>query len=260
MPPVMIAVRVLAGELLRHRRWVRMRRAVGIAFERDRRHGDHRACREPLFQLVILRLALGQAEPPAIVVDDDIDVIGVVERRGAAIERRVVEAPFRRRGLPDQLRELVPVLLVAGAAALRREVELIPPLQLGLRRQRRLVRPPGCRSGSRSPRPSPCSAPATAPRRCSAVRAPQSKPATIALSIFSASMKRDDVERRPPTAVRCEECRRTESASSRSRAATARSRGSPCRQQGRDVDEGVDVIGHPCRRMTAGPPAGPASA
>src|SRR5829696_8330765 len=37
---------------------------------------------------------LGQAWPPAVIVDHDIDVIRVVEGRRAAIERSVVELPF----------------------------------------------------------------------------------------------------------------------------------------------------------------------
>src|SRR6185295_17338576 len=42
--------------------------------------------------------------------------------------------------LPDELREIVPVLLVAGATALGGEVELVPPLELRLGRQRNLSR------------------------------------------------------------------------------------------------------------------------
>ena len=82
------------------------------------------------------RFAVGQPEPPAVVVDHDRDVVRVVERRRAALERRVVEVPLRRRGSPDQLRELAAVAVVAGTSALGGEVVLVPPLQLGLRRQR----------------------------------------------------------------------------------------------------------------------------
>ena len=119
-----------------------MRRAVGIPFERDCGHGDDRTGREPILEGVIGWLAFSQTEPPPIVVDDDADVIRVVEGRGAAIERRVIEVPFRRRGLPDQPRKLPPIGLVADAAAFGREVELIPPLELGLGWQRLLVRLP----------------------------------------------------------------------------------------------------------------------
>src|SRR5262249_40994941 len=73
---------------------------------------------------------------PAIVMDDDVDVIRVIESRRAAIEGGVVEPPFRRSELPDQLRKLAPVFFVAGTAALRGEIELVPPLVLGRWRQR----------------------------------------------------------------------------------------------------------------------------
>ena len=116
-----------------------MRRAVGVALEGDRGHGDDRGFGEPILQLVVLGLAVGQPEPPAVVVDDDVDVIRVVERRRAAIEGGIVEAPLRRSGPPDQLGEVAPVLVVAGPAAVGGEVVLVPPLELGLRRQRQLA-------------------------------------------------------------------------------------------------------------------------
>ena len=111
-----------------------MRRAVGIAFERNGRHGYDRKCSETLLQLGVLRLAVGEAEAPAVIVDDDVDVIGIVEGRGAAVEGGVIELPLRRGELPDQLCEIMPVLVVAGAPALGGEIELIPPLELGRRR------------------------------------------------------------------------------------------------------------------------------
>ena len=67
------------------------------------------------------------------------DVIRVVEGRRAALERGVVEVPLRRGELPDELGEVAPVLVVAGPAALGGEVVLIPPWELGLRRQRQLA-------------------------------------------------------------------------------------------------------------------------
>ena len=81
-------------------------------------------------------LAGGKTEPPAIVVDYDGDVVRVIEGDGGAIERGIVEVPFWRRDLPNQLREVVPVFVITGLAAFCREVILIPPLELGFRRQR----------------------------------------------------------------------------------------------------------------------------
>src|SRR5690349_10426972 len=65
-------------------------------------------------------------------------MISIVERGCASLEGCVVEAPFRRGKLPDELREFAPIFVIAGAAALCREVKLVPPLQLGVRRERRL--------------------------------------------------------------------------------------------------------------------------
>src|ERR1700733_13056772 len=57
----------------------------------------------------------------------------------SAIERGVVEGPFGRGLPPDGLRKVAPDLVVADQAALGGEIELIPPLELGRRRQGRLA-------------------------------------------------------------------------------------------------------------------------
>ena len=167
---------------------IRMWCAVCVALERDRGHGDDGAFGEPLLQFCVPSFAVSQPESPAVVVNRDGDVIRVVEGRCAALEGRVVEVPPRRRGPPDELRKFPPVLVVSGPAALGGEVVLVPPLQLGLRGQRQLagclaadqVAAHGDETGDRSGQ----SAATT-----SAVRAPQSNPATIAQSISSASRR-----------------------------------------------------------------------
>ncbi len=108
---------------------------IGIAFQRNGGHGDGRSLSKLLFQFVILWLAFGQTEPPAIIMDHDADMIRIVEGRGAALEGGLVEVPFRRSELPDELRKVTPVLVVAGSAAFRGEVILVPPLVLRLRWQ-----------------------------------------------------------------------------------------------------------------------------
>ncbi len=116
-----------------------MRCPIGIAFQGNRGHADVRSFSEPLFQLIIFRLAFSQPEPPAVIVDHDADVIRVVEGRGAALEGGLVEVPFRRSDLPDELRKVAPVFVVADPAAFGGEVILVPPLQLSLWRQRHLA-------------------------------------------------------------------------------------------------------------------------
>ena len=73
-----------------------MRRAIGIPFKGNRGDGDDRGFGKPLFQFVVFRLALGQALPPAIIVNHDCDMIRIVEGRCAAIERGIVKVPLRR--------------------------------------------------------------------------------------------------------------------------------------------------------------------
>src|SRR5262249_52810188 len=84
-------MRILAGELAAVVGRFGMRRAVGVALERNGRHRDRRTDGKPLFQVVILPLTVGQSLPPAIIVDGNRNVIRVRERHGTAIERGVVE-------------------------------------------------------------------------------------------------------------------------------------------------------------------------
>src|SRR5512133_2119773 len=116
-----------------------MGRTVGVALEGDRRHGDDRGFGEPILQLGVLGFALGQAQTPAVVVDDDVDVIRVLKRRRAAIKGGIVEAPRWRSRAPNQLRKVTPVPAVTGPAAVGGEVVLVPPLALSLRWQRQLA-------------------------------------------------------------------------------------------------------------------------
>ena len=95
--------------------------------------------RKLLFERVVFCLAFGKTLPPAIIVNHDRDVIRIVERLCAALEGRVIEVPLRRSELPNQLGKLAAIHFVAGPAALGREIELVPPLQFGFRRQRLLA-------------------------------------------------------------------------------------------------------------------------
>src|SRR5262245_37905212 len=131
---------VLALEFLRIGTAVWVGCAISIAFKSDRRHCDHGTFSKPLFKLVILPLAFGQAQSPAVIVDDDTDMVRVIKGGSAPLERRIVEAPLRRCELPDELVEIMPVFFVAGASAFRRKVKLVPPFELSLWRQGHLIR------------------------------------------------------------------------------------------------------------------------
>jgi hypothetical protein len=139
IPPGEGPVLISAREFVRIRTGLGMRRAVCIALERDRRYADSRSGGEPSLHFVIRVHTFSKDEPPAVVVNHNVDVIIIVKCCCSAIERRIVEVPARRRGSPDQLRKITPILLVAGPPPFRREVVLIPPLELGARRQRRLT-------------------------------------------------------------------------------------------------------------------------
>ena len=89
-----IPVRILASEFLGVSARIRMRCAIGIAFHGDGGYGDDWSFGKALFEIVVFRLAFRQPETPAIVVDDDSDVVRIFERRRTAIERGVVEVPF----------------------------------------------------------------------------------------------------------------------------------------------------------------------
>src|SRR5215475_12765466 len=116
-----------------------MRRAVGIPLHRDGGHADDGRGRKLCLDIVVARLAFSESQPPAVIVNRDVDMVRIVEGRRAAIESGVVEIPLRRSSLPDQLRELTPILFVTGAAAIGGKVELVPPFILRLWRQRDLA-------------------------------------------------------------------------------------------------------------------------
>jgi hypothetical protein len=93
------SVRVLVGVGSGVRVWC----TVGVTFKGDGRHSDDRSLGKSPLEVVVLLVASGQAQPPTVIVDDDADMIRVVQRCRAAIERRVIEIPLWRSCLPDEL-------------------------------------------------------------------------------------------------------------------------------------------------------------
>src|SRR5829696_7798580 len=78
-------VRIFAREFLGIGPGVRVGCTIGITFKGNGGHGDDRTFGKPLFQIVIFRFAFSQAEPPAVIMDHDADMIRGVEGRCAAI-------------------------------------------------------------------------------------------------------------------------------------------------------------------------------
>jgi hypothetical protein len=73
-------VRIFPGELVSIGCGIRVRCAIGVTFKGYRGDGnDGKRC-QSLFQIVILGLAFGEAQAPAIIMDDNRDVVRVVER------------------------------------------------------------------------------------------------------------------------------------------------------------------------------------
>src|ERR1700722_526264 len=134
-------VSIFAREFIGIGTGIRVRCTVVVTFKRDGRHGNDRACGKPFFEVIILRLALCEILPPAVVMDHDGDMIWGVEGRSTSIERSIVELPLRRSLFPDELRKIMRVFPVAVLTPFGGEVKLIPPLGFSRRRQRRL---PGC--------------------------------------------------------------------------------------------------------------------
>src|SRR5258708_25629335 len=133
-------VRIFAREFVAIGRGIWVRSIIGIPLKGNGGPGDRWTFDKPLFQVVILRLPFNQAEPPAVIVNHDFDMIRIVEGRCTAIKRGIIEVPFWRSELPDELREIMPVFLIPFQAAFRGKVKLVPPLELILWWPRRLPR------------------------------------------------------------------------------------------------------------------------
>jgi hypothetical protein len=95
---------IVAREFLAVERVVGIvRRPIGITFHANGGNRDRRSWRQLRFQGVVLRFAFHKSLAPAVVVDNDIDVVGVVESRRRTIEGRVIKVPLWRGEPPDQL-------------------------------------------------------------------------------------------------------------------------------------------------------------
>src|SRR5579862_2613787 len=118
-------VRVFPGEFASVRGRLEMWRAVGVALHRDSGNGYRRALGKACFERVVFRLSLREPKAPTVIVDHDIDTIGIVESGSAARECCVVEIPFRRSELPDELRKFAPIFCVTDTTAIGRKVERV---------------------------------------------------------------------------------------------------------------------------------------
>ena len=80
--------------------------AVGIAVERDGRHRDGGLTRQLVLNFPVAWVAVDQAVPMTIGVDHDVDVIGIVVRLDATVERGLVEFPVRRPLAPQDFGDI----------------------------------------------------------------------------------------------------------------------------------------------------------
>jgi hypothetical protein len=119
------AVRAFARELPGIRGAVRGRRnAIGITIQGNRGHCDDRTCGKSLFEIVVLWVSFCQAQPPAVIMDHDADVVRVVEGRCGAIERGLIEVPFRGIGLPDEFGQIASVCVQTSLSWLQSDLLL----------------------------------------------------------------------------------------------------------------------------------------
>lgn len=116
-----------AGELARIGSRLRMRRPVGVPLESNRGDRDVRREGQSGLERIVPPLPISKAKPPAVIVDDDADMIRIFESLRAARERGLLEPPLRRRRLPNEPGEIAPIGRIAGLSARRCEIELIPP-------------------------------------------------------------------------------------------------------------------------------------
>ena len=140
---------IFAREFFGIRTGIRVRSSISIPFEGDGGHADDRTLGKPHFQIVIFRLALGKTEPPAVVMNDDGDVVRIIEGGRASIKGGIGEVPFRRSELPNEFGKIVAVFIVAGAAAFGGKVILVPPEKLSPLVATESYPLPGYRSDSR---------------------------------------------------------------------------------------------------------------
>jgi len=142
---------IFARELLGVGTGVRVWRPVSVTFKGDGRYPNDGEFRKALVQIVVLGFALGQSDSPTIIVDHDADMIWIIEGHCGAIERGIIEIPFRRSELPDKFCKIAPVFVVAGPAVLSGKIILVPPLAA-------MDSCSGCRSGSHLRRRALCTA------------------------------------------------------------------------------------------------------
>ena len=85
-------MRVAAPELFRVTLGVWMRSDVRVAFHGDRRHVDVGSPRQMALEHVVLQFALGEADPPSVIVNDDTDMVRVGDGCGTPVDGGVIEA------------------------------------------------------------------------------------------------------------------------------------------------------------------------
>src|SRR5258708_32493420 len=100
--------------------------AVALAMQHDCPHRYRRLCFEAPLGRFEGRIACRVAEAMTVGLNDDVDEVRIVERRGAPLIGRVVEMPVRRPQLPEQPAQLAPIGSQPGPPTVAAEIILIP--------------------------------------------------------------------------------------------------------------------------------------
>ena len=116
---------ILAGEFLTISGLVgRVWRTSCITFKGICRHGDDRKLSELLCKFVMLRFAFSQPSPKAITVNHEGDVIRIVDGCRCALECGIIEVLLERGDLPNELRKIAAVFVIAGSGTLSSKIVL----------------------------------------------------------------------------------------------------------------------------------------
>jgi hypothetical protein len=86
-------IRIFAGEPACVGAWLQMGCSIVIALKGYCWHSDNRAFGKPLLQVVVLRFTLRKPLPPTIIMNDNGDMVGIIERGSRAVEGGIIEIP-----------------------------------------------------------------------------------------------------------------------------------------------------------------------
>ena len=108
---------------------------VSGSMKNEGRHADRRTGDEELLERLVPRVTEDTAVSVAVLLNDNVDEVRVVEQGSCRSKSPVIEVPLGRPGLPEEAADLATILGQAANAARRVEVPLVPTVTLPCGRQ-----------------------------------------------------------------------------------------------------------------------------